>query len=97
LKKEWRNFIINGEIVTSSLYRENFRLKKSATDIPNEMLEFVKNAIQIYQPSKAFVMDIAFCGDSYYIIECGCIHSVGFYHADIEKIIVALTQKSLYL
>lgn len=91
LKKEWRNFVVNGEVVTSSLYRENFRLKKSNTDIPLEMLEFVKRACEIYQPAKAFAMDIALCGDEYYIIECGCINSVGFYHADIEKLVKALT------
>jgi len=90
IKKEWRNFIVNGEIVSSSLYRENFKLKKSADDIPESMLNFVNQRIVEYQPAKAFAMDVALCGDEYYIIECGCINSVGFYHADIEKVVVAL-------
>jgi hypothetical protein len=90
LKKEWRNFIVNGEIVSSSLYRENFKLKKSATDIPESMLNFVNERIKEYQPASAFAMDVALCGDEHFIIECGCINSVGFYHGNIEKIVLAL-------
>ncbi len=39
-------------------------------------------------------MDIALCGgeDEYYIIECGNMNSVGFYHADIKKIINSVTE-----
>lgn len=90
IKKEWRNFIVNGKIVTASKYRENFRVHKSATDMPTGMLNFVKERIKEYQPATAFAMDIALCGGGYFIIECGCINSVGFYHGDIEKIILAL-------
>lgn len=90
IRKEWRNFIVNEKIVTSSLYRKDFKLNKSAIDIPLEMLDFVQNRIVEYQPASAFAIDIALCGDEYYIIECGCINSVGFYHGDIEKILLAL-------
>ena len=38
IHKEWRNYIVDGEIVSSSLYRENFNLKKSGSDIPENML-----------------------------------------------------------
>lgn len=56
------------------------------------MLDFVRKRIAEYQPASAFAMDIALTGGEYYIIECGCINSVGFYHGDIEKIVVALAQ-----
>lgn len=92
IAKEWRNIIVDGKIVTSSLYRKYFRLNKSAIDIPESMLNFVQERISEYTPAKAFAMDIALCGEEYYIIECGCINSVGFYHCDIEKIIVALNK-----
>lgn len=92
IKKEWRFFVVNGDVVSGSLYRQNFKLKKSKHDIPDDVVNFVRNRLIEYQPAKAFVMDIANCGDEgeYYIIECGCINSVGFYHANIEKIIVSL-------
>jgi hypothetical protein len=37
-------------------------------------------------------MDIASTDDgTYYIIECGCLNSVGFYHSNIEEIIKSIT------
>jgi hypothetical protein len=37
------------------------------------------------------VMDICQTGDNYYIVECGCLNSAGFYHADIEAIVSGVT------
>ena len=92
IKKEWRNYIVDGKVVESTLYRENFMLKKSNKDIPADMIQFVEECCSKYMPYNSFAMDIAFCGDTYYIIECGCINSVGFYAANIQKIIKALTE-----
>ncbi len=93
IHKEWRNYIVNGEIVSSSLYRENFKLRKSNIDIPESMLEYVNERIKEYQPHDNFVMDIASMHDgTYYIIECGCLNSVGFYKANISEIIKKITK-----
>jgi hypothetical protein len=92
INKEWRNYIVNGEIVSSTLYRKNFKLNKSATDIPEGMLAFVRDRIKEYSPHESFAIDIASTEDgTYYIIECGCLNSVGFYAADIEGIIKSIT------
>lgn len=94
IHKEWRNYIVDGQIVTSSLYRENFKLKKSSSDIPESMLKFVEDRIREYQPHSNFAIDIASTHDgTYYIIECGCLNSVGFYHADISKIVEKVSEK----
>jgi len=94
IEKEWRNFIVNGKVFTSSRYAQNFRVDKSATDIPKEMIQFVEARCKEYQPHDVFVMDIAKCSGKheYYIIECGCMNAVGFYHADIDKYVNTLTQ-----
>jgi hypothetical protein len=85
--KEWRLYIVGGEIITASKYRQDFKLSKSATDIPEDMLTFARNRIKEYIPHENFAMDIASTHDGeYYIIECGCLNSVGFYHADINKL-----------
>ena len=91
IKKEWRNYIVDGKVVTSSKYRENFRLSKSSEDVPQEMIDFVEDRCKEYMPHKIFAMDIALCGDEYYIIECGCINSVGLYAADVSKFVKAIT------
>lgn len=97
IHKEWRNYIVDGEIVTSTRYRNNFRLSKSGTDIPEDMLQFVRDRMKEYQPHDVFAMDIASIKHDdgtmhYYIIECGCMNSVGFYHADIKKYVKGVTE-----
>jgi hypothetical protein len=87
LTKEWRNYIVNGKVVTSSLYRKNFVLSKSNTDIPLDMIEFCEARCKEYMPHNIFVMDIAKCGDEYYIIECGCMNSVGLYACDVNVLV----------
>ena len=92
ISKEWRNYIIDGKVITSSLYREDFRLKKSNQDIPADMIQFVEDRCKEYQPHEIFVMDVALCGGDYYIIECGCWNSVGFYASDVLKNVMAITE-----
>jgi hypothetical protein len=93
IEKEWRNYIVNGKVVTSSTYLKDFRLYKSNTDIPAEMIAFVEERCKTYTPHDVFAMDIAKCSgeNEYYIIECGCMNSVGFYAADIFKYVEALS------
>jgi hypothetical protein len=91
IEKEWRNYIVDGKVVTSSMYRKNFRLHKDAFDIPEGMIKFVEDRCKEYQPHSIFAMDIALCGGDYYIIECGCLNSVGLYHADVKKMIKEVT------
>jgi hypothetical protein len=92
IRKEWRNYVVDGKVVASSLYRKDFRLNKSRTDVPEDMVKFVEDRCKEYMPHKIFAMDIALCGDEYYIIECGCLNSVGFYAADISKIVKSVSE-----
>ena len=95
IRKEWRNYIVNGKVVTSSMYRKDFRLHEDGKDIPEEMINFVEDRCAEYQPHDVFAMDIAEVLDDgkpkYYIIECGGLNSVGFYHCDIDKFVGSLT------
>lgn len=96
IHKEWRLYIVGGEIITVSRYSENFRLSKSNLDIPSEMLTFAKERIKEYMPHENFAMDICSVHDgTYYIIECGCLNSVGFYHADISKLVKTITENMI--
>jgi len=91
IHKEWRLFIVGGEIITASRYRKDFKLSKSKDDIPEDMLDFARARIAEYSPHENFAMDIASMHDgTYFIIECGCLNSVGFYHADINKLFKAI-------
>ena len=93
IKAEWRNYVVNGEIVSSTLYRKNFKLNKSSKYIPPKMIELTKNYISKYQPHDVFCIDIGYCGDEIYqIIECGCMNSCGWYAADMNKIVLAVSK-----
>lgn len=92
IAKEWRNYIVDGKVVTSSLYRKNFKLHKDGNDIPADMIKFVEDRCKEYTPHNIFAMDIALCGGDYYIIECGCLNSVGLYAADIYKIVKCVSE-----
>jgi len=87
---EWRLWIVNKKVIAASKYREYFKLKKES-DCPAEVISFAENRCFEYTPHDVFVMDICLCGDAYYIIECGCMNGAGFYAADIESIVRAVS------
>ena len=90
INKEWRNIIVNGKVISSSRYYRDGYLSKSATDIPYQVIELCEMACEIFTPHDIFAMDIAETGGEYYILECGCANSVGFYEIDMEKVILAI-------
>lgn len=92
IKKEWRNFVINGKVIASTLYRKNFQVNVSKDEAPSQVVDFVEERCREFVPHKLFAIDIALCGDEYYIIECNCLNSIGFYGADIFVIVKAITE-----
>lgn len=91
IKTEWRLWIVNGKVVASSKYRQYFKLKKEE-GCPEEVKKFAEERCTEYTPHNCFVMDIALCGDSYYIVECGGMNSAGFYKANISDIVSSVTE-----
>jgi hypothetical protein len=96
ITKEFRFWIIGGEVVTGSLYRMGGWIRRSE-DVDVGALEFCKQMVKIYQLAEAFVMDICevLIDDKpeYKIIECGCINAAGFYSANMPKMIEAIELK----
>jgi hypothetical protein len=90
LRYEWRLWIVNRQVVAASKYRENFKLKKER-GCPVAVIQFAEQRCLEYTPHELFVMDICESGDSYYIVECGCLNSAGFYNADIAAIVTSVT------
>ena len=85
--KEWRIFIVDNQIVSSSRYLYKGELSESATDAPEEMMDFVKSRLDEYRLADIYVMDIAEIAIGYKIIECNCFNGTGFYQHDIGKIV----------
>lgn len=89
LTKEFRFWIVNGEVITGSLYRMGCFLRYNDM-IDDGALEFCKEMVKIFQLAPAFVMDICETDEGYKIVECGSISCAGFYAADMQKILMAL-------
>ncbi len=90
IEKEWRHFIVNKKVISSSRYMFNGQLNISTTDIPDELLNFIDKSCNEYVPHIIFVMDTAFCCGKFSIIECNCFNGTGFYNHDIVKIVRAV-------
>ena len=90
IKKEWRLFIVDDNIISTSRYIFKGVLSESAEDIPKTMIGFANQRIQEYRIADVYVMDIADVEDGFKIIECNCFNGTGFYKHDIGKIIKAV-------
>jgi hypothetical protein len=99
---EYRMFIVDGKVVTGSMYKRGNQV------IANEYVEplvyeFTQRMVGEWQgkvdcriipsvrvPADAFVMDIAVTPFGMKVIEINNINSAGFYAADVQKIIMAI-------
>lgn len=86
---EFRLFVIDGEIMTGSLYKTKNQVIYSPY-IDKEALVYAKEMLEKWQPDRAFVLDIALTPKGPKIIEINNINSSGFYASDIPKIIESI-------
>lgn len=91
IQKEWRSFVVDGQIVDTTRYVQQGELAIDASDLPEALMKFLTQAIARYQPHAVFVIDIAFAEGRYAILECNCFNGTGFYGHDIAKIVRAVS------
>lgn len=85
INKEHRFFIIDGKIVTASLYKVNGLI--STSDVIDEgAIEFAESMIKKVN-FPGFVIDIATIGNEYKIVELNCLNASGFYEINLYKLI----------
>lgn len=89
IQKEYRFWIVKGKIITASQYKLGNR--RVLSDIVDQSAyEFCQKMIELFELNDAFVMDICLVNDEYKIVECGCINCAGFYHANMQLLLIAL-------
>ncbi|HRI65567.1 MAG TPA: ATP-grasp domain-containing protein [Polyangium sp.] len=79
---EWRLFVVNGEVVTGSMYRPS-----GDSYVPRELVEFAQKAAADWMPASVFVLDVARTNQSWKIVECNCFNGSRFYAADVEHLV----------
>lgn len=89
-QQEIRCWMIDGEPVTISQYKIGSRGNYLNMDHNDEAIIFARKMAKIYQPARAYCLDICLYNDEYYIVELGCINHCGFYDANMGKLIDGL-------
>lgn len=89
IQAEYRLFVVDGRIVTSSLYKLGQRVI-SDKYTPQAVLDYAKRCIELWVPDRAFVLDIAETPEGLAIIEVNNINSSGVYAADLSRLIQEL-------
>ena len=91
IESECRVFVVDGKIVASSMYKQGSRVITSV-DVPTQFIEFAKQMVDLWQPARAFVIDVAKTALGFKVIEINNINSSGFYKADVYAIVKAIKE-----
>ena len=92
IHKEIRFWVVDGKIVTGSVYRQSNRMVLDDV-YEDQAVEFAQRMVDTFQLAEAFVIDVCLTDDQWKIVECGCINCAGFYKSDLQKTIIALENK----
>jgi len=90
IDKEWRNFIVQGKVISSCRYSLYGELSVDEHDVPDCMIRFVEALCEIFTPHDVFVMDVCYRDGDYFVIECNCFNGSGVYNNDLFKIVSAV-------
>lgn len=87
--REYRCFIVDGKVVTASLYKLGSRVT-STGPVEDEIVRFANEWADVWSPDRAYAMDVAVTPNGLRIVEANQINCAGFYGADVMKIVAAL-------
>lgn len=90
VKREYRFFVVHGEVITGSQYMFDGHVLYS--DIVPAPVQFTANEYaRLYQPASVFTMDLCtLANGEIKIVEYNCVNCSGVYHTDIAKFAKAL-------
>ena len=86
--REYRFFIVDGRVITGSLYKMGDRV--TYQENTDDAGAFAQKMTFDFEPSRAFVLDIALTEEGYKVIEANCFNSAGLYACDVNKIVNAV-------
>jgi ATP-grasp domain, R2K clade family 3 len=90
IRREYRLWVVDGEIVTASLYKIGDRVQYDVQVDP-EVFDYARTVLSIWQPDRAFCLDLAMIQDyTYRVIEVNSMNSAGLYMANVPRIVDAL-------
>ncbi len=83
---EWRIFVVDGEVITGSMYRP-------AADprLPSEVIEFSRSAIEAWTPAAVFAIDVGRVSGQLRVVECNCFNASRLYESDVNLLVEAIS------
>lgn len=92
---EFRVFVVNGKVITKSLYKHGNRLVGGFSYKFSKLENFLINFLSLfYQPAKAYCVDICTTkgrfGRNWHILEYNALQCSGFYNCDVQAILKTL-------
>ncbi len=94
LGREWRGFVVDGQVVSVCQYADQGELVTSV-GAPDEVADFMAECLEIYRPAPCCVIDVGESLDhgrsELAVIEFNSINSAGFYACNIDAIARALS------
>ncbi len=91
IQAEYRFFVVNQNIVTSSCYKEN-NLIRTIRKPSHELISYTTKMINKFPLAKAFVIDIAETNNGFKVIEYNNINTSGLYNCDEFLIVQAINE-----
>ncbi|MFA5404529.1 MAG: ATP-grasp domain-containing protein [Ignavibacteria bacterium] len=91
ISAEYRFFVVDGEVITQSLYKSGGTVYYSPM-VDEYIIEFAQKMVDTYQPDRAFVLDVAITPEGLKVIEVNSINSSGMYAIDVQKMIFAIEE-----
>jgi hypothetical protein len=86
---EYRFWVVDGLIVTKSMYRRGGQVHYS-NQVDCMFDEFVKACISIWEPARAFVIDVCDTPDGLKIVEINTLNAAGTYAANVPDLFAAI-------
>ena len=83
---EWRLFVVDGKVVTGSMYRP-----AGGSHVPADVLAFAQSAIRDWTPAPVFALDVGKIGNRLKIIECNCFNASRLYDSDVDRLVQAVS------
>lgn len=90
IQQEVRCWVVGGKVVTASRYKLGSKTWYQNYDDESYFVDFAQKMVDIYQPAEAFVIDVCLANDELKVVEVNCINCAGFYHANMDKLMMAI-------
>lgn len=89
IEAEYRFIVIDGEVITGSLYKQGQTVLYQECTDPG-IYQFVQETADIWVPARGVALDICIHDGELYVLEMGNMNAAGLYACDVQKLVMAL-------